>query len=257
MFRYGTNCVLTVSQITYYGSVATSTDSKAVTRKTRARNTSVATKITMAISGLFFVFFVVFHAYGNLKMFMGPYAFDGYAHWLRDPFPHLIPPMWFLWAFRALLALSLIIHVEAAVRLWWKARKARGTSAYVNHQTLATSYASRTMRWGGIIILVFIVFHILHFTTLTFEIGGDYHALSPYERMVVSFQNWYMVLAYLIPVTALAMHVRHGVWSALATLGANKKRRERMINLVAIAIGAVVFLAFMLPPFGIFFGIIS
>ncbi len=228
-----------------------------MTRLTRARNTSVATKITMAVSGLFFVFFVVFHAYGNIKMFLGPEAFDGYAHWLRDPFPHLIPPMWFLWAFRALLAGSLIIHVYAAVRLWLRARKARGPNAYVNHQTIATTYASRTVRWGGIIILVFIVFHLLHFTTLTFQIGGDYHAMGPYERMVATFSNWYMVLAYMIPIAALALHVRHGFWSALATLGANKVRRQHWINLVAIAAGLVVFLAFMLPPFGILFGFIS
>lgn len=227
-----------------------------MTRKTRARNTSVATKITMAVSGLFFVIFVVFHAYGNLKMFMGPEAFDGYAEWLRDPIPHLIPPMWFLWAFRALLALSLLIHVEAALRLWRRARKARGTDQYVNHQTLATTYASRTMRWGGVIILVFIVFHILHFTTLTFQIGGDYHMLTPYERMVASFSNWYMVLAYMIPLAALAMHVRHGVWSAIASLGWSKKRREGWINAIAITVAAVVFFAFMLPPLGIFFGLI-
>ncbi len=224
---------------------------------TRARNTSVATKITMAVSGLFFVFFVLFHAYGNIKMFLGPEAFDGYAHWLRDPFPHLIPPMWFLWAFRALLAASLIIHVYAAVRLWVRARAARGPNAYVNHHTLATTYASRTMRWGGIIILVFIVFHILHFTTLTFQIGGDYHAMGPYERMVATFSNWYMVLAYMIPIAALSFHVRHGFWSALATLGTNKKRREHTINLVALAAGLLVFFAFMLPPFGILFGFIS
>lgn len=238
-------------------SVATSTSTHHVTRKTRARSTSVATKVTMAISGLFFVFFIIFHAYGNLKMFLGAEAFDGYAHWLRDPLPHLLPEMWFLWAFRALLALSLFIHVEAALRLWIKARRARGTDGYVNHQTIATTYASRTMRWGGIILLVFVIFHILHFTTLTIQVGGDYHALSPYERMVASFTNWYMVLIYLIPIAALAFHVRHGVWSALATLGANKKRREYAINVVALAIGLIVFLAFMLPPFGIFFGFIS
>lgn len=218
----------------------------------------MAKKYVMAWSGVLFVLFILMHMYGNMKMFLGAEAFDGYAEWLRDPLPHLIPANWFLYLFRVLLLAALLIHLDAAFSLWLRAKKARGTP-YVVQNRLATTYAVRTMRWGGVIILVFLAFHLLQFTTLSIEIGGDYHAMSPYERMVVAFQpaNWWLYLIYLVAVSALAFHIRHGVWSLFATFGAAKKRRQHWINVLAIVVALVVIIGFMAAPTAIMFGFIS
>ncbi len=214
-------------------------------------------KILMALSGLFFVFYIVFHMYGNLKMFAGAAAYDGYAEYLREFLYPILPHRGLLWILRVLLAGSIAVHVYSAVSLWLRARQARGGVGYAAKRSIATGYAVRTMRWGGIIILAFVVFHLAHFTWLAIEIGGDYQVLGPYERMVVSFQNWWLVLLYFIAVVLVGMHIRHGVWSAMATLGASKKRREFVINAIAIFIGLAVVVGFMLPPVAILAGIIS
>lgn len=214
-------------------------------------------KILMAVTGLFFVFYLVFHMYGNLKMFAGMEAYDGYAEYLRHFLYPILPARGLLWILRVMLAFSIGVHVYSAVSLWLRARRARGGVGYAAKKSLATGYAVRTMRWGGIIILAFVLFHLAHFTWLAIEIGGDYQALGPYERMVASFQNWWLVLLYGISVALVAMHIRHGVWSSMATLGASKKRRELMINGVAIAIALAIFIGFMLPPVAILAGIIS
>ncbi len=213
-------------------------------------------KILMAVTGVFFVFFVLMHMYGNLKMFGGAEVYNGYAEHLRVIFEPILPRNGLLWILRVLLLASVAVHGYSAFSLWNRSRRARGTG-YVNKHPIATSYAVRTVRWGGVIILMFVAFHLLHFTTLTIEIGGDYQALSPYERMVVSFEHWWVWLAYLIVMVTLSLHVRHGVWSSLATFGANKKRRETAINGFAILVAAAVVIGFMLPPTAILLDFIN
>lgn len=222
----------------------------------RASRTTVAVKILMAITGLFFVLFVLMHMYGNLKMFAGADAYNEYAEHLRVMFEPILPREGLLWILRVLLVAALLIHAGSAFHLWHRARRARGQD-YVKRNTLATSYAVRTMRWGGVILLAFIVFHILQFTTLTIEVGGDYHALTPYERMVVAFHNPFVLAFYTIAIGLLAMHVWHGAWSALATLGGNTARAQRGLKLLAGIIAAALFVGFMLPPFSIFLGLVS
>ncbi|OKL55119.1 succinate dehydrogenase [Bowdeniella nasicola] len=230
--------------------------STTVTTKRKARDTSVALKIGMAVSGILFVLFILMHMYGNLKMFAGAQAYNDYAEHLRTFGEPILPYEGLLWILRIVLLAALILHAYAAFTLWHRAGQARG-SKYAVKRTLAQTYASRTMRWGGVILLLFIIFHILQFTTLSIEIGGDYHSITPYERMVVAFQQWYVWLIYLIAIASLAMHVRHGVWSAMATLGGNKKRRQDTIHLVAIFVAAIVFVGFMLPPTATLFGWVS
>ncbi len=131
----------------------------------------------MALTGVIFVLFVLMHMYGNLKMFGGPEAYNGYAEHLREFGEPILPRNGLLWILRVVLAVSVAVHAYSAFSLWNRARLARG-SRYVAKRSLATSYAVRTMRWGGVIILSFVLFHLLHFTTLTIEIGGDYSCPS-------------------------------------------------------------------------------
>lgn len=217
----------------------------APTKPRRANGTTVALKWAMAVSGIVFVLFVLLHMYGNLKMFSGQEAFDSYAESLRDLLYPYLPHMGFLWIQRIGLLVALAVHVVAAVTLWRRAREAR-RDRYVMHKRLAQTYSARTVRWGGLILLAFVVFHLLQFTTLTINVGGTFD--SPYERFVAAFEHWWLYLVYLVAIVMLTMHVRHGVWSALQTLGASNRRRQGAINATAYLVAAALLVGFMAPP---------
>lgn len=237
------------------------TTTKTPPKKVGKYSTSVGLKIQMAVTGLFFVFFVLMHMYGNLKMFFGPEAYNGYAHWLRDFGYPVLQHGWFLWFMRIGLIVAIVLHVRAAAILVARNKKARGSDKYdvTSGKKKQQSYASRTMKWGGIIIVAFIIFHLLQYTILSISIGADdYKAMEPYDRMIAGFSSdvWWAYLLYFIPVGFLAMHIAHGAWSALATLGLSNRRREATFKTIAVAIGLVIFIGFMAPPTAILFGII-
>lgn len=226
------------------------------TKPRRARNTTVALKTAMAVSGIIFVLFVLLHMYGNLKAFSGQEAFDGYAHGLRTLLYPYLPHEGFLWIQRVVLTVAVVVHVAAAATLWRRARHAR-QARYLKHKRLVQTYSARTMRWGGIILLAFIIFHLLQFTTLTINVGGTFD--SPYQRLVTAFQpeHLYVYAAYLLAILALTMHVRHGVWSSLQTLGASDRTRERGINALAYLVAGALLVGFMAPPTAILLGFVS
>lgn len=237
------------------------TSTQTAPKKAGKLSTSVGLKIQMAISGIFFVFFVLLHMYGNLKMFNGPEAYDGYAQFLRDVGYPIVPNEGVLWILRILLLVAIVAHVHAAFVLWRRNNVARGPNKYKvkrgrkNQQT----YSSRTMRWGGVIILLFVVYHLLQFTTLTLSVGAEnYSAMTPYDRMIAGFQPevWWSYAFYFIALLALCMHIRHGAWSAMQTIGVNNRSRDRMFQVIAIGIAAVIFIGFMAPPTAILFGLI-
>lgn len=230
--------------------------SKTLAPKGRAHDTTVAWKILMALTGLFFAIFILLHMYGNLKMLGGPEAYNGYAEWMREALYPLLPHGGMLLILRVMLAVGLAIHAYAAFRLWFRARSARGT-AYVQRKSLATSYAVRTMRWGALILLGFVTFHLAQFTWLVVNLGADYTAMTPYDRMVFTFEQWYWVLFYMVVMVTLGLHLRHGLWSSMATLGANQARREAVINWTATLVAGAIVLGFLLPPVLIFLDVIN
>ena len=220
----------------------------------RARYTTVALKWAMAISGILFVLFVLLHMYGNLKAFSGQEAFDGYAASLRTLLYPYLPHEGFLWIQRVVLLVAVVVHAGAAIALWRRARTARPQRYVVTRRT-AQTYSARTVRWGGLILLAFIIFHLLQFTTLTINVGGEFD--SPYDRLVAAFSHWWLYLVYLIALVMLTMHVRHGLWSALQTLGASDRSRQRAINLLAYVVAAALLIGFMLPPTAILLGFVN
>ena len=180
------------------------------TKKRRAWTTTVFVKQLMAVSGLVFVMFLLFHSYGNLKMFLGQEAYDHYAHWLKEEaFVPIFPHGGFIWVFRAAMMLMLIIHMWAAAVTWKRSRRAR-RSRYVVKKNAADAYAARTMRMSGVMLFFLIVFHLLHFTTATVRTGFTADN-SPYERMVLTFQQPLWVVVYVIFIGLAAMHVAHGI----------------------------------------------
>ncbi len=216
----------------------------------------------MAVTGLLLVGFLLMHMYGNLKVFLGAEAFDHYAHWLKGSngvegllYP-LIPNGWFIWIFRAVMLAAIVAHMYSAWVLTQRAHRARSTK-YVNASRGQATYASRTMRWGGVILALFLVFHLLQFTAQAVTTGFKPGA-SPYESVVGSFQIWWVVLAYAIWVAIVCMHVRHGVWSALTTLGANTSPKARsVLNSLAWIIAVLLYVGFMIMPLAVLFGMVK
>ncbi|GLU49719.1 succinate dehydrogenase [Nocardiopsis ansamitocini] len=220
----------------------------------------MALKSAMAVTGLVLVLFLIAHMYGNLMIFGGQEVFDNYSHHLRELGEPMLPYAGTLWIIRIVLLASVLIHAYSAFVLWARAKRATSVGGQRYHSSknrtgVQRSYASFTMRWGGIVVLLFVIFHILHLTTNNIAPGGP--SSSPYERVVHGFQIWWVVLVYVIAMAAVGFHLRHGIWSATQTLGQNKASRQRTINLVATAIAVVLTLGFLVPPFSVLFGLVG
>ncbi|GAA4944429.1 succinate dehydrogenase cytochrome b subunit [Streptomonospora halophila] len=225
-------------------------------QRSEALGSTVALKSAMAVTGVILVLFLIAHMYGNLNVFAGRQAFDNYSHHLRELGEPMLPHGGFLWIMRVVLLASVLIHTYAAVVLWRRAGRARPVRYQVTKR-VQRSYSSYTMRYGGIGIALFVVFHVLHLTTNTIHPGGP--SDSPYERMVSGFQPefWYVTLFYVAAVLAVGLHLRHGVWSALTTLGANRQSRQRSLNIIATVIAAGLTVGFLLTPLSVTFGLVG
>ncbi len=235
---------------------AMTTKSVVKARKRRAWTTSVFVKQMMALSGLFFVLFLLFHAYGNLKMFLGAEAYNGYAEWLKtDAFYPIFPHGGFIWVFRVIMVVLILVHVASAGHVWIQSRKGR-KQGYAVKKNAADAYAARTMRWGGVCLLLLIIFHLLHFTTGTITTGFT-TADTPYERMVAAFQIPWVLVVYVVFIAIATSHVGHGFWSAFQTMGWVRKDTRKFMVCLSGVIAAIMFLMFLLPPFFIAFGVIS
>lgn len=214
----------------------------------------------MAISGALFIFYVLVHMYGNLKAFSGQESFNGYAEHLRELGEPILPYAGFLWIFRALLIVALVVHVSSAVILARRAAAARPV-AYVNRKYRHSSLSSRTMRWGGATLLLFIVWHLLNFTIAkvnpaTGETGSA--AGDPYSLLVDTFGLWWMTIIYLAAMLALGLHLHHGTWSAVQTLGWTTTAAARhRAKLAGWVLAVVVAAGFSLVPLGVLVGIID
>jgi succinate dehydrogenase / fumarate reductase cytochrome b subunit len=215
-------------------------------------------KLLMAVSGAFFVLYVFAHMYGNLKIFGGVAEFDDYALHLRTMFTPFLPFGGFLWILRVLLLVALVAHAWSAFYLWSRARGAR-TTRYVAKEAVRATIRSKVMRWGGVAILLFLVWHLLQFTILKFNVGPDTVAGDSAGALVIStFQVWWVVLIYLLALVALGLHLWHGVWSAAQTLGWTGSARTRArAKYQATIIALVISVGFALPPLAILFGIVK
>lgn len=226
------------------------------TKKRRSWTTGVFIKQLMAISGLFFVFFLLFHAYGNLKMFLGAQVYNDYAHWLHeDAFVPIFPHGGFLWVFRAVMLILILIHIVCAFIVWAHAKTARRTG-YVVKKSAVDAYAARTMRVSGVLLIFLIVLHLLNFTFKTIRTGFAADA-TPYEMMLNSFHNPWMVIVYLVFITLATSHVGHGFWSAFQTMGWVRKDTRTFMVALSGVIAAAIFIMFMLTPFAIAVGWIA
>ncbi|WP_343906606.1 succinate dehydrogenase cytochrome b subunit [Nocardioides aquiterrae] len=222
----------------------------------RASRSTITLKLLMAASGILFILYVLAHMYGNLKAFSGHDAYNQYAEHLRTLGEPMLPYTGFLWIMRAVLIVALVVHVYAALALWRRAAKAR-SQRYVVKKNLASSFSSRWMRWGGLTILLFLVWHLLNFTIGKVNVQGG-STNDPYNLLVDTFDTWWMTLIYLVAMFALAMHLHHGTWSAAQTLGlTNNARARRNAKALGWILAVVIAGGFSLVPIFVLAGVIT
>jgi succinate dehydrogenase / fumarate reductase cytochrome b subunit len=216
--------------------------------------TSVGKKFYMALSGAVLIGFLFAHMVGNLKMYMGADAFNHYAEFLREIGYPILPHMVGLWMFRLVLLACVGLHMLSAWQVYTQSKNARGGS-YKKEESLSFAYASRTMRWGGVIIGAFVVYHILHFTVgsaLPEFVHGE-----AYDNVIYGFGNPLVVAFYVVTLIMITFHVYHGLWSALQTVGANHPKYNPFRRPLALGLALLLLLGFLTVPVGVMAGVLT
>ena len=230
----------------------------ATTRKARDLDSlyqsSIGKKIAMALSGIVFFGYLVLHLTGNLKAFTGEQHFNEYSEFLRTAGAPVLGYGQLLWIVRIILLAALLVHVVAFLQLWAKSRAARAVG-YRKYDPEVFSRASRTMKWGGIAILLFVIYHILHLTT------GDVHPTfephQAYRNMVDGFHSPLSSIIYVIGMIAVGLHLYHGLWSATQTMGLNNRNYNHLRRPIAMTLALVITLGFLSVPAAVWIGIIE
>jgi len=207
---------------------------------------TIGKKIVMAATGLIMVAFVIVHMLGNLQIFEGAARLNAYSAFLHHTINEL------LWLARVILLVSVVLHIVGAIQLTRIDRAARPVG-YARKERQAATVASSTMRWGGLALALFIIFHILHITTGTIR-PSPFTAGDVYGNLVGTFQIWWVTLIYVVAMIALGLHIYHGTWSSIRTLGLNRPSPNPFQRRAATLIAAVVWAGFSLVPLAIYFG---
>src|SRR6266516_2538650 len=208
----------------------------------------VGKKVVMGVTGLIGIGFVILHSLGNLLVFRGPAAINSYSHFLRNTGE-------LLWTLRIVLIIAVVLHVIAAVQLARQSRSARPIG-YTKREPQVATIASRTMRWGGALLLVFIILHILHFTTGTIRPGGVFSKQDVYVNVVTSFRIWWVSLFYIIAMIALGLHIFHGGWSSVRSIGVSPPSPQPLHRRISLVIAILVWAAFTAIPVAVFAGLV-
>jgi len=214
---------------------------------------AVGKKAVMAVTGVFLFGWIFAHMLGNMKLYFGPEHLNDYARWLRVMGGPAIPQYYALWAVRILLILAVFFHILAATQLTIMNRRARPI-AYTNRDYVVASYASRTMRWGGVIILLFVIYHLLHLTTGTLH--NNFIKDDPYHNVVTGFQVWWVSAIYIIANLALGLHLYHGLWSMFNSVGWAHVKFNFWKRVFASAFALIITLGNISFPIAVLVGVV-
>jgi succinate dehydrogenase / fumarate reductase cytochrome b subunit len=210
-------------------------------------NSTIGKKWVMAVTGIGLVLFSLGHMAGNLQVFLGATAFNDYAHKLQSLGP-------LLWMARAGLFVMAVLHIISAYQLTMIARAARPTE-YAKRESQISTFASRTMRAGGVILALFLIFHIMHFTTgqlhPAFSKGGAY------GNVVLGFRVWWVSLFYIVAMSIFGFHLYHGVWAGFRTLGVAKPHPMPMERKLALVVAVVIWAGSIIVPIAVMLGIVD
>jgi len=220
-------------------------------------STSIGKKAVMAVTGFILVGFVIGHMLGNLKIYYGEEKFNAYALWLREVGSPALGHEQFLWLVRLILLTATVLHIVAAVQLTQMSYAARPLG-YGEWKAIQATYASRTMRWGGVIITLFVIYHLLHFTFGAVGFApGQFKPLSVYRNVVIGFSVWYVSAIYIAAMVALGLHMYHGVWSMFQTLGLTTENASRLYRALATVSSVIVVLGNISVPITVLAGLIT
>jgi succinate dehydrogenase / fumarate reductase cytochrome b subunit len=224
----------------------------AVPRDNRAPGfwaSTVGKKIVMAVTGILLFVFVIGHLLGNLQVFEGPAKLNAYGAFL-----HSIGE--FLWPVRIILLIAVTLHIVATVQLALRKKRARPVE-YSVKKAIASSYASRTMYWSGPIVLAFIIFHLLHLTAGYIHPGAAYIEGDVYHNVVSGFQVWWVSLSYIVAVSLLGLHLRHGLWSMFQSLGIHQPQHTARLKTAAAVIAVLIVLGYISIPISVLLGLVK
>lgn len=208
--------------------------------------TTVGKKIVMAVTGLILTGFVISHMAGNLLVFSGAPQLNEYSAFLRRSAA-------VLWSVRVVLLLSVVLHVLAALQLTRAEMLARPV-AYRRREPQVSTFASRTIRWGGIAIVLFVIYHLLHFTTGT--VHPSFSHTNVYGNVVSGLRIWWVSAIYIVAMAALGLHLYHGTWSSIRTLGVAKASIQPLQRKIPALIALLVWLGFTAIPLGVLTGFV-
>jgi succinate dehydrogenase / fumarate reductase cytochrome b subunit len=214
----------------------------------------IGKKVVMAVTGAVLVLFVLAHMAGNLKIFEGEESINAYSRFLREvAYPELGNGQ-LLWIVRIVLLACVLLHITAAIQLTrmnWQARPV----GYDSKKDVETSWGALTMRWGGVLLIIFIIFHLLHFTAgvVGFQ-PGQFEHLMVYQNVVAGFQVWPISIFYIIAMFALCLHLDHGIWSMLQTLGWVTVDNTKSLRMFSRVVAIIIFAGFVSVPISVMAG---
>lgn len=220
-------------------------------RITAFAQSTLGKKVIIAVTGLIMLGFLLGHVSGNLKVFLpdtqqGQADIDHYAEFLRSIGEPLLPHAGVLWMARVILLASLVLHVFFVVQLSAQNNAAR-PEGYEGQKHSQATLPARMMMVSGVLVLVFIVLHILHFTTGTID-PANFEEGHVYWNLFQAFQQWPIVAGYMIAVAVVGFHLYHGAWSMFQTVGLDNPDRNRGLRLLAIALAVALFVGFAAVP---------
>jgi succinate dehydrogenase / fumarate reductase, cytochrome b subunit len=207
----------------------------------------VGKKVIMAGTGLIMVAYLITHVLANLLVFQGPAKINAYSAFLHGTGGAL-------WAARAVLLAALVLHVVAAVQLAARRQEARPLAYAGGRRPQVSTFASRTIRWGGALILAFLIYHILHFTVGTAH--PDFVEGNPYHNVATGFRNPIVVGVYLIAMAAVGLHLYHGIWSSGRSLGVSPPSPQPLRRTVALVLALLIWLGFTVIPIAVYAGVV-
>jgi succinate dehydrogenase / fumarate reductase, cytochrome b subunit len=216
--------------------------------------TDVGKKYVMAVTGIILMLFVLGHMVGNLKLYLGADSLNSYSEWLRNVGEPALPREVLLWIVRIVLLGAVMLHIDAAARLARKSRAARPVR-YAAREYAAADFASRTMRWTGPIVALFVVFHLLDLTWGT--TNPDYVSGDPYANTVASFERIPVSIVYILANVALAVHLYHGAWSMFQSMGWSSTRYNAYRRWFAIGFASLIAVGNISFPLAVVLGVIN
>jgi len=214
----------------------------------------IGKKVVMALTGAVLILFVIGHVIGNLKIFSGPVEINAYSRFLREVGYPEFGYGQLLWIIRIVLLVCVALHITAATQLTIMNRKARPVG-YESKKDVETTWGALTMRWGGVLLAVFIVFHLFHFTAglVGFQ-PGQFEHLMVYQNVVAGFSVVPIALFYILAMCALCLHLDHGIWSGLQTLGWVTTDNTKSVRTISRIIALLIFAGFISVPISVLAG---